>query len=175
MRDLFRYIWAVAMNWLQGYWFLTAIPETVKLFSPCRFDRLVLLVDQYVPAQIQYAFILALGLFGLFFASFRAWRELDREIGLRAHIRSINYTNDGGYETKVFVAVNITNSGVIPSVATDWTLVFGKRSVRSYERKFRTDTNVDFDPQMTPIGLGNRAYGTLAGCGKTRSFALSRI
>jgi hypothetical protein len=99
--------------------------------------------------------------FGLFFASFRAWRELDREIGLRAHIRSINYTNDGGYETKVFVAVNITNSGVIPSVATDWTLVFGKRSVRSYERKFRTDTNVDFDPQMTPIGLGNRAYGTL--------------
>ena len=158
--DFFRYLKAVIMHWLQGFWFLTAIPEIFTLFSPARFRNFTSLLDRYVPPGTGGAIALALSIFGLFYASFRAWREADRQIGLRARMTQINPGQRGASQTRIFVTVEIYNSGT-RSVATDWKLFMGRKSARASERTFHGDDNVQFDPQATPMEQGTHAFGTL--------------
>jgi hypothetical protein len=159
MYDFYRYLRAVFMNWLGGFWFMTAIPEIANLFTPDRFAKLVGEADEYISAEHQYAFILGLGVLGLVFASFQAWRAVDREIGLRVRIRNIRCLPSGP-ATNVYVHLEIFNSGN-PSVATDWTLSLGKESVRSSVRQFQSGDIRDFDPQMKPIPQGAGVFGVL--------------
>jgi hypothetical protein len=146
------------MNWLQGFWFVTAIPELIRIFSPTYLGRSVALADRYVSAGYQYAIILGLGIFGVFFATYRTWREADREIGLRA-TRIHFMVSDSGLERKIFVGVRLFNSGR-PSVATDWKLAAGREVIGSAERRFQC-AGVHIDPQAIAIEEGGHAFGNL--------------
>lgn len=161
LRDLFRYIWFIAVKWLTGFWFVTAAPEIVNWFWPGWFAKSVLLLDQEVPAQYQYAFILYLAVFGLFCASFSTWRDQYRLIGIRARVRQTIYLTrlEGG--TIVSIILDIINGGK-RSIASDWELFVGRtRLARAFERSFQTDGEA-FDPQKRPIEEGAHAYGTVS-------------
>jgi hypothetical protein len=118
------------------------------------------MVSRYVAVQYTFAFVLGLGLLGVFWAGFLAWREQFRLIGLRAWIGNVNCFDRAPKGTIVLMIVHVLNSGA-RTVATDWKLAIGtKLIVRAFDRTFRADGE-SFDPQKNPIERGAHAYGTL--------------
>lgn len=165
LREIWLYLKTVFTNWLTGYWFVTAIPEVVRLFWPDLFARWAMLASKYIPAQGQHRLVLGLGAFGLAAASFMAWRGEHRQLGLRARIKQTHWSGrriGTRQSTRIFVLIDLLNSGR-PTIAMDWELFIRRRFVaRAFERRFERIGGEKIDPQKTPLREGERLSGSLS-------------
>jgi hypothetical protein len=74
--DFWLYVRLVVGNWLEGYWFLTALPEALSYFMPPQsFQKLAHWLDAQATQETRRKFYAAIAIAGLVFASFSAWDE----------------------------------------------------------------------------------------------------
>jgi len=163
LRDLGRYIRRLFVRWIEGFWFVTAIPQLFQIFYPAQAAKVADVFAGRIPIAYQASLLWAVTIFGLFIAGFLEWRKLDTEIGLRVRISNANYRTIPGARTQCFLVVEIFNNGQA-SIAADWMLRLGRRAaVRAYERRFFAVAGGDeLDPLHMPIPQGGHWFGTLS-------------
>ncbi len=165
LRDLCRYVRRLLGRWIEGFWFVTAIPQLFHLLDPARATKVAGVFAGHISVAHQAILLWVVTIVGFFFASFLEWRKLDAEIGLRVRITNANYRtmHGSGSRTQCLLVVEIFNNGQ-PSVAADWMLRLGRRAaVRASERKFFARSGGDeLDPLHSPIPQGGHWFGTLS-------------
>jgi hypothetical protein len=164
LRDFARYIRRLFVRRLQGFWFVTAIPQLFQIFYPAHAAKIARVFAGRIPIAYQAILLWAVTILGFFIASFLEWRKLDAEIGLRVRITNANYqTTHAPSGTRCLLVVDIFNNGQ-PTIAADWTLKLGRRTgVRASERSFFvTNGGDELDPLHTPIPQGGHWFGTLS-------------